>query len=97
MARIRKKHSPAFKAQIALEAAKQSKTIAELAKQFQEHPVQIGQWKKQLLDGMETLIRNGSTARQPEPEKIQSLKSSRCRGRAPALEPTRLSPPSRAV
>jgi transposase-like protein len=50
MARIRKKHSPAFKAQIALEAAKQSKTIAELAKQFQVHPVQISQWKKQLLD-----------------------------------------------
>jgi hypothetical protein len=31
MARIRKKHSPAFKAQVALEAAKQTKTIAELA------------------------------------------------------------------
>ena len=33
MAGIRKKHSPAFKAQVALEAAKQGKTIAELAKQ----------------------------------------------------------------
>ena len=32
MARIRKKHSSAFKAQVALEAAKQAKTIAELAK-----------------------------------------------------------------
>ena len=41
MARIRKKHSPTFKAQVALEAAKQAKTIAELAKQFQVHPVQI--------------------------------------------------------
>ena len=30
MARIRKKHSPAFKAQVALEAAKQTKTIAAL-------------------------------------------------------------------
>jgi transposase len=72
MARIRKKHSPAFKAQVALEAAKQAKTIAELAKQFQVHPVQISQWKKQLLDGMETLFQNGSTARQPDPEKIQA-------------------------
>ncbi len=34
MARIRKKHLPAFKAQVALEAAKQTKAIAELAKQF---------------------------------------------------------------
>ena len=66
MARIRKKHSPAFKAQVALEAAKQAKTIADLAKQFQVHPVQISQWKKQLLDGMETLFQNGSTARSRE-------------------------------
>src|SRR4051794_14818666 len=72
MARIRKKYSPAFKAQVALEAAKQAKTIAELAKQFQVHPVQISQWKKQLLDGMETLFQNGSAARQPDPEKIQT-------------------------
>ena len=35
MARIRKKYSPAFKAQVAPEAAKQAKIIAELAKQFQ--------------------------------------------------------------
>ena len=34
MARIRKKHSPAFKARVAPEAAKQAKTIAEPAKQF---------------------------------------------------------------
>jgi len=59
MARIRKKHSAAFKAQVALEAAKQTKTIAELAKQFQVHPVQISQWKKQLLDGMESLFGDG--------------------------------------
>ena len=65
MARIRKKHSPAFKAQVALEAAKQSKTIADLAKQFQVHPVQISQWKKQLLDGMETLFQNGSRLDSP--------------------------------
>ena len=72
MARIRKKHSPTFKAQVALEAAKHAKTTAELAKQFQVHPVQIGQWKKQLLDGIETLFQSGATARQPDPEKIQT-------------------------
>lgn len=71
MARIRKRHSPAFQAQVALEAAKQAKTIAELAKQYQVHPVQISQSKKQLLDGMETLFENGTT-RRPDPEKLQS-------------------------
>src|ERR1700728_4325822 len=72
MARIRKKHSPALKAQVARAAAKQAKTIAEQAKQFQVHPVQISQWKKQLLDGMETLFENESAARQPDPERIQA-------------------------
>ena len=72
MARIRKKHSPAFKAQVALEAAKQAKTIAELAKQFQVHPVQISQWKKQLLDGVATLFEGGATAPKPDHEKIQT-------------------------
>ncbi len=72
MARIRKRHSPAFKAQVALEAAKQAKTVAELAKQFQVHPVQISQWKKQLLDGVESLFQGGSAARQDDPEKLQT-------------------------
>ena len=68
----RKRHSASFKAKVALEAAKQTRTAAELAKAYQVHPVQISQWKKQLLDGMETLFQNGSAARQPDPEKIQA-------------------------
>jgi putative transposase len=59
MAGIRKRHSASFKAKVALEAAKQTKTVAELAKTFQVHPVQISQWKKQLLDGAESLFRDG--------------------------------------
>ena len=55
----RKRHPAAFKARVALEAAKQTKTVAELAKAYQVHPVQISQWKKQLLDGVETLFRDG--------------------------------------
>ena len=44
----RRRHSAAFKAKVALEAARQTKTIAELAKTFQVHPVQISQWKKRI-------------------------------------------------
>jgi transposase-like protein len=64
----RKRHSPAFKAKVALEAAKQARTVAELAKAFQVHPVQISQWKKQLLDGAESLFRDGRR-REPEEER----------------------------
>ncbi len=62
----RKRHPAAFKARVALEAAKQTKTVAELAKAFQVHPVQISQWKKQLLEGVESLFRDGRR-RQREP------------------------------
>jgi putative transposase len=59
MAGARKRHAAAFKAKVALEAAKQTKTVAELAKAYQVHPVQISQWKKQLLDGVEAIFRDG--------------------------------------
>jgi len=47
--RIRRNHSPAFKAKAALAAVKGDQTIAELAKRFDVHPNQIAQWKVQLL------------------------------------------------
>jgi transposase-like protein len=72
MGRIRKRHSAAFKAKVALEAAKQQKTVAELAKEHRVHPVQISQWKKQLLDGLEGLFEAGSAVRRPDPEKLQA-------------------------
>ena len=70
MGQIRKRHSAAFKAKAALEAAKQTETIAVLAKKYQVHPVQISQWKKQLLEGMEGLFENGAASRRPDPEKL---------------------------
>jgi transposase-like protein len=72
MGRIRKRHSAAFKAKVALEAAKQDETITELAKRHQVHPVQISQWKKQLLDGLESLFEIGSASRRTDPEKLQT-------------------------
>jgi putative transposase len=67
----RRRHSAAFKARVALEAAKQTRTIAELAKAYQVHPVQISQWKKQLLDGVEALFRDGRQREREEGQAIQ--------------------------
>ena len=72
MADTRKRHPAALKARVALEAAKQTKTIAELAQTFQVHPVQISQWKKQLLDGAETLFRDGRRREREEGEALQA-------------------------
>ena len=49
--RVRRNHSPAFKAKVALAAIKGEKTLADLAQQFDVHPNQITQWRGQLLDG----------------------------------------------
>ena len=46
----RRKHSPVFKAKVALEAVRGERTIAELAQQYEVHPSQIADWKRMLLE-----------------------------------------------
>jgi transposase-like protein len=46
----RRKHSPVFKAKVALEALKDEQTIAQLANQFEVHPSQIRAWRKALAE-----------------------------------------------
>ena len=48
--RPRRNHSPAFKPQVALEAVRGDKTLAELAQKHDLHTTQIIKWRKQLLD-----------------------------------------------
>ena len=52
----RRNHSAAFKAKVALAAAKGDRTIAQLASQYEVHPSQINKWKKQLLESLPDLF-----------------------------------------
>lgn len=54
----RKKFDAATKAGVALEAAKGIRTANEIASQFDCHPTQVSQWKKELLEGVPALFEN---------------------------------------
>jgi len=60
---MRKKFVPAFKAKVALEALKGQKTVAELARIYEVHPNQIGQWKKQIQSELPKVF-NGKRGRE---------------------------------
>jgi transposase-like protein len=62
MAGQRKKHTAAFKAQVALAALKGERTVNELAGQFSVHPTLIHAWKKQLFAGAEDVFAHGVRA-----------------------------------
>jgi transposase-like protein len=63
MAGKRKPRSAEFKAKVALAALQERRTMSELAKQFDVHPTQIHQWKKQLQSGAAELFADGRQRR----------------------------------
>lgn len=53
---IRKAFAPAFKAKVALEAAKGVETTGQLASRFSVHPTQVGVWKQKLINGIKRIF-----------------------------------------
>ena len=49
-------HTPELKAKVGLEAIRGIKTLNEIALEFGVHPVQVGQWKKEIQDHAKTLF-----------------------------------------
>jgi transposase-like protein len=69
-----KRYSPEFKARVALEAAQEQESLAQIGKRYGVHPVLVGQWKKQLLSRAADAFRSGSPSDDAEKTQEELLK-----------------------
>lgn len=67
MTNIRKKYGSRTKAKVALEAIKSDLTLSELGRKFGVHAVQVGKWRKELLERAHELFSDGRS-KEPSPE-----------------------------
>jgi transposase len=65
----RRRHDPEFKARVALEALKGIKTIQQISKEFDIHPVKVSEWKKTMAQGAASVF--GSDSAKTEAEDFQ--------------------------
>jgi transposase len=56
-----KRYTPEFKARVALEAAQEQESLAQIGHRYGVHPVVVGQWKKQLLSRASEAFRREGT------------------------------------
>ena len=63
MKKQRRKHTAEFKARVALEALKGMNTVSEIAAKYEIHPVQVGNWKKELLERVPELFERKNATR----------------------------------
>ena len=74
MSRKKRIYGAGFKAKVALAAIKEVDPVSQLASRFGIHSSQIHTWKRQALDGLESLFtdpRKGPSRREEEAEVVE--------------------------
>jgi len=68
----RRRHDARFKAQVALEALRNQRTLAEIASEYGVHPNQVSTWKRQALEGLPDLFSRHRDRERRDSEELQA-------------------------
>jgi len=69
--RKRRRHSARFKFKVASEAANGTKTVNQLAREFELYPSQISDWKHRLLDEGASVFKTNAAREQRKQATVQ--------------------------
>ena len=58
---MRKNHCAAYKAKIVVEALKETKTLSQIAAQYQIHPTLVTRWKAEAEEGLRAHFQRGAS------------------------------------
>jgi len=67
---MKKSFSPEFMAKVALAAIKEESTIAELSSKYEVHRTQIGNWRKQAMEGVVDIFKGKRDKSKKDNEKL---------------------------
>jgi transposase-like protein len=71
--KTRRNHAPAFKAKVALEAAREESTVTEISRKYGVHVNQVRAWKEQLLGGAVELFASGVERQRDQEDVVRDL------------------------
>ena len=71
MKKQRRKHTPEFKAQVALEAVKGIETTSQIAARYEIHPTLVSSWKNELMKGAGSIFASSASKADKVAEKAQ--------------------------
>jgi transposase len=69
----RKRYTGAFKAKVGLEALMGVKTVGQIAREYQVHPVQVTQWKGVIRDRLPELFESARPVGEDRQELVAQL------------------------